>query len=77
MFAVMAKNLPHRRVGFGLIVKYYTRSKGLPATITQTYLLGVTKEIFYNIQCSWRERFITQLCLQIWSGGMLVLLASP
>ncbi len=47
MFAVMAKNLPHMRVGFGLIVKYYTRSKGLPATITQTYLLGVTKEIFF------------------------------
>jgi hypothetical protein len=44
MFAVMAKNLPQRQVGFGLIVKYYTRSKWLPATITQTYLLGVTKE---------------------------------
>jgi len=24
-----------------------------------------------------RERFVTQLCLQIWSGGMLALLVSP
>jgi hypothetical protein len=28
---------------------------------------------FWNTQC----RFVTQLCLHIWSGGMLVLLASP
>jgi hypothetical protein len=28
-------------------------------------------------QCLVRDRFVTQLCLQIWSGGMLVLLASP
>ncbi len=32
--------------------------------------------IHYN-QCLWREKFITQLCLQIWSGGTPVLLASP
>jgi hypothetical protein len=27
-------------------------------------------------QCLQRNRFVTQLCLQIWSGGMPVLLAS-
>jgi hypothetical protein len=29
------------------------------------------------LQCLLRERFITQLCLHIWLGGMPVLLASP
>jgi len=28
-------------------------------------------------QCLQRERFITQLCLHIWSGGMPALLPSP
>jgi hypothetical protein len=28
-------------------------------------------------QCLYRERFVTQLCLQIWLGGMPALLAPP
>ena len=37
----------------------------------------VTRVCKINAQCLLRERFVTQLCLQISLGGMPVLLASP
>ncbi len=32
---------------------------------------------FSGAQCLYRDRFVTQLCLHIWLGGMPVLLSSP
>ncbi len=48
----------------------YCPSKTSPCVFVSSHWFGTD-------QCLKRERFVTQLCLQIWSGGTLVLLASP
>ncbi len=40
------------------------------STLTKLHFIGAK-------QCLYRDRFVTQLCLLVWSGGTPVLLAYP
>jgi hypothetical protein len=54
-----------------------TWSNGVIPVNTYLTLTNLNLANLAATQCLNREMFVTQLCLQIWSGGTAAMLASP